>query len=575
MLNLKAKPFNLTQADIQWVQETLAGMDTKTKVGQLFTLVIFNSDLTEMMQELQSIGIKPGGFMARPFPGAMVQQIYRTLQESAEIPLLLAANLEKGGDGIAMDGTAYGTQMQIAATDDETMAYHLGLVAGREGRAVGCNWAFAPVIDIDFNFSNPITNTRTYGSDPERVLRMAHAYMKGIHECGLAVSIKHWPGDGVDARDQHLVTSVNSLSVEEWDASYGKVYKSMIHLGADTVMVGHIMQPAYSRKLRPGIKDTEIMPASLAPELYNDLLREQLGFNGLISSDATSMAGMTVAMPREMAVPHSIAAGCDVFLFALDLKQDFEYMLKGVADGRLTMERLDEAVTRILALKASLKLHTKKQDGMLVPDESALSVLNCAEHRAWAKECADKAVTLVKDTQHILPLSPEKHRRVLLYILGDTGGYMDDSGGGTASSKFVKLLRGNGFDVTQFDYSQAGENMWTRRESSPITQLKENYDLVLYFASLKTASNQTIVRINWAQPMGLDTPKYVKDIPTVFVSVDNPYHLQDVPMVKTFVNGYSSNEFVVEAVVEKLLGKSPFKGINPVDPFCGYWDATL
>ena len=575
MLNLKAKPFNLTQADIQWVQETLAGMDTETKVGQLFHLVVFNPDLTEMMQELQNLGLKPGGFMARPFPGATVQQIYRILQESAEIPLLLAANLEKGGDGIALDGTAYGTQMQIAATDDETMAYHLGLIAGREGRVVGCNWAFAPVIDIDYNFNNPITNTRTYGSDPERVLRMARAYMKGIHENGLAVSIKHWPGDGVDGRDQHLVTSVNSLSVKEWDASYGKVYKGMIDAGADTVMVGHIMQPAYSRKLRPGIQDTEIMPASLAPELSNKLLREQLGFNGLISSDATAMVGMTVAMPREKAVPYSIMAGCDVFLFTIDLKQDYEFMLKGVADGRLTMERLDEAVTRILALKASLKLHTKKREGTLVPDESALSVLNCAEHRAWARECADKAVTLVKDTQHILPLSPEKHKRILLYILGDTGGYMDDTGGGAASSQFVKLLQESGFNVTKFDYSQAGENMWARRESSPITQLKENYDLVLYFASLKTASNQTIVRINWAQPMGLDTPKYVKDIPTVFVSVDNPYHLQDVPMVKTFVNGYSSNEYVVEAVVEKMLGKSPFKGINPVDPFCGYWDATL
>ena len=575
MLNLKAKPFNLTQADIQWVQETLAGMDTETKVGQLFHLVVFNPDLTEMMQELQNLGLKPGGFMARPFPGATVQQIYRILQESAEIPLLLAANLEKGGDGIALDGTAYGTQMQIAATDDETMAYHLGLIAGREGRVVGCNWAFAPVIDIDYNFNNPITNTRTYGSDPERVLRMARAYMKGIHENGLAVSIKHWPGDGVDGRDQHLVTSVNSLSVKEWDASYGKVYKGMIDAGADTVMVGHIMQPAYSRKLRPGIQDTEIMPASLAPELSNKLLREQLGFNGLISSDATAMVGMTVAMPREKAVPYSIMAGCDVFLFTIDLKQDYEFMLKGVADGRLTMERLDEAVTRILALKASLKLHTKKREGTLVPDESTLSVLNCAEHRAWARECADKAVTLVKDTQHILPLSPEKHKRILLYILGDTGGYMDDTGGGAASSQFVKLLQESGFNVTKFDYSQAGENMWARRESSPITQLKENYDLVLYFASLKTASNQTIVRINWAQPMGLDTPKYVKDIPTVFVSVDNPYHLQDVPMVKTFVNGYSSNEYVVEAVVEKMLGKSPFKGINPVDPFCGYWDATL
>ncbi len=573
-LHLDRKPFNLSQQDMAWVQETLAGMDTVTKAGQLFCLVVTSPDPADMLHKLTETGIKPGGFMSRPFPGAMVQGLHRALQDSAEIPLLLAANLEKGGDGIASDGTAYGTQLQIAATDDETMAYRLGLIAGREGRAVGCNWAFAPVIDIDYNYNNPITNTRTYGSDPQRVLRMGRAYMKGIQECGLAVSIKHWPGDGVDGRDQHLVTSVNSLSTEAWDASFGMIYKGMIEDGAETVMVAHIMLPEYSRQLRPGIRDTEILPASLALELNCDLLREQLGFNGLIVSDATPMAGMTAAMPRARAVPALIAAGCDIFLFTMNLKQDFEFMLQGIRDGVITPERLDEAVTRILAFKASMKLHERKHAGTLVPHPGALSILNCAEHRAWAKECADKAVTLVKDTQQLLPLSPEKHKRVLVYVLGDTGGYMDEGGG--VSGIFISRLEAQGFTVTKFDYSQlAGANMWASSlMTDPLGRLKD-YDLVLYFASLKTASNQTIVRINWAQPMGVDVPKFVHEIPTLFVSVDNPYHLQDVPMVKTFINGYSSNEYVIEAVVDKLVGKSSFKGINPVDPFCGLWDARL
>ncbi len=574
MIDLKAKPFNLSNEDIRWVQETLAGMDTPTKVGQLFCLLVKDSDLTGLQTEIKNAGLKPGGFMARPFPGKVAQKMHRTLQAGAEIPLLLAANLEKGGDGIAADGTAYGSQLQIAATDDETMAYRLGLIAGREGRAVGCNWAFAPVIDIDYNFNNPITNTRTYGSKPERVLRLARAYMKGVRENGLAVSIKHWPCDGVDGRDQHLVASVNTMPTEVWDDTFGMVYKGMIDAGAETVMAAHIMQPAYSRKLRPGIKDTEIMPASLAAELNNQLLRQQLGFNGLIVTDATPMAGFTAAMPREKAVPATIAAGCDMFLFTLDLKQDYQFMLKGVADGILSMDRLDEAVTRILALKAALKLPQQQRAGALVPDESALSILNCEEHRAWAGDCADKAVTLVKDTQHILPLTPEKHKRILLYVLGDMGGYMDDSQ--SSSDRFVSRLEENGFIVTKFDYTQfAGANMWSNPLfSDPLGPLKQ-YDLLLYYASLKTASNQTVVRINWAQPMGIDVPKFVHDVPTVFVSVDNPYHLQDVPMVKTFINGYSSNQYIVEAVVDKLLGKSPFKGISPVDPFCGYWDATL
>ncbi|MEI7849897.1 MAG: hypothetical protein WCK35_29155 [Chloroflexota bacterium] len=133
-----------------------------------------------------------------------------------------------------------------------------------------------------------------------------------------------------------------------------------------------------------------------------------------------------------------------------------------------------------------------------------------------------------------------------------------------------------GFEIEKFDYSQlSGANMWANSMmKDPIGRYK-SYDAVIYFASLKTASNQTTVRINWAQPMGFDVPKFVHEIPPQFVSVDNPYHLQDVPMVKTFINGYTSNEHVVEAVVEKLVGNSAFKGINPVDPFCGLWDATL
>ncbi len=574
MINLKEKPFKLSEADIRWVKQTLDSMDLETKVGQLFCLVVKDPDPNETLDEIRQIGIKPGGFMSRPFNGVEVQHLHRTLQEQAEIPLLLAANLERGGDGIALDGTSFGTQLQVAATDDENVAYHLGLVAGREGWAVGCNWAFAPVIDIDLNYHNPITNTRTYGSDPKRVLRMARAYMKGLQECGLAVSIKHWPGDGVDSRDQHLLTSVNSLSAEEWDATFGKIYQGMIDAGAETVMSAHIMQPAYTRKLNPGIQDTEIMPASLSPEMNIQLLRQQMKFNGLVVTDATSMAGMTAAMPRARAVPYCIAAGCDIFLFALNLKQDYEFMLQGVRDGILSLERLDEAVTNILAFKAALKLHERKAAGTLVPDESALAVLNQPEHQAWAQECANQAVTLVKDTQSLLPISIEKHRRILLYVLGDAGGYMDEGGG--INEVFIRQLREAGFEVEKFDYSQlSGMNMWTNTLMvDPLNRLR-NYDLVVYFASLKTASNNTIVRINWAQPMGADVPKFVHDIPTLFISVDNPYHLQDVPMVKTFINGYTSNQYVVNAIVEKLLGKSPFTGINPVDPFCGMWDTRL
>ena len=276
-------------------------------------------------------------------------------------------------------------------------------------------------------------------------------------------------------------------------------------------------------------------------------------------------------MPRERAVPYTIAAGNDIFLFAMDLDEDLAFMREGIRSGILSTKRLDDAVRRILALKASLKLHRRKAEGTLVPDERALEILNCDEHRRWSVECADRAVTLVKDTQHLLPLTVEKHRRILLYVLGDVGGYMDE--GEPSNQVFIERLRAEGFEVDKYDYARhQGANMWAAL-SQPVAHLKQNYDVVLYYASLKTASNQTVVRITWAQPLGFDVPKWISDIPTAFVSVDNPYHLQDVPRVRTFINGYTGSPEIAAAIVDKMLGKSPFRGISPVDPFCGYWDA--
>ena len=229
MIDLKGNPFYLSDKDIAWVEGTLSTMDLTEKVGQLFCPIVMTDDEKVLNRILD--GIKPCGIMFKACKGYLVQKTHRFLQDNSKIPLLIAANLEAGGNGTATDGTKYSNQMGVAATDDEDYAYKLGLIAGREGRAVGINWAFAPVCDIDYNSNNPITNTRTYGSDPERVLRMARSYMRGIHECGLAESVKHFPGDGVDGRDQHLLTSVNSLSTDEWDESYGRVYKGMIEDG--------------------------------------------------------------------------------------------------------------------------------------------------------------------------------------------------------------------------------------------------------------------------------------------------------------------------------------------------------
>ena len=235
------------------------------------------------------------------------------------------------------------------------------------------------------------------------VIERAKQYFDGISESRTVCAIKHFPGDGVDERDQHVVTTWNTLGVEEWHASYGRVYRAMIDHGVQSIMVGHIGAPELSRTFRPGIRDEEILPATLAPELLQDLLRGELGFNGLIVSDASPMVGLTSAMRRRDLVPAAIAAGCDMFLFFRNADEDFGYMLDGYRNGVISEARLQDALERILGLKASLGLHATPREE-LVPRPEALSVVGSAAHRAIAAEIADKTVTLVKDTQGNLPL---------------------------------------------------------------------------------------------------------------------------------------------------------------------------
>jgi beta-N-acetylhexosaminidase len=562
--SMRKAPFTLDDAGIAWVESTLAGLSTKDKVGQLFCSIGMNFTEAGLDETLKVL--TPGGIMYRPCKTEEAVAFSNLLRQKIKIPMLIAANLERGGNGIVVEGTQLGSPLEIAATGDVTMAGKLGEVCGSEGAAVGANWAFAPIIDIDYNFRNPITNIRTFGSDPERVKNMGVAYVEAVQSHGVAASIKHFPGDGRDERDQHLVTSVNDFSVEEWDATYGEAYKASIAAGAMTVMVGHIMQPAYSRALRPEQADADILPASLAPEIMGDLLRGKLGFNGLVVTDATTMLGFTIPMPRSKSVPGSIAAGADVFLFTRNLEEDFGFMMDGVEDGTVTPARLDAAVARVLGLKAALKLHTPRPE---LTVEAAQKVVGCAEHQAWSKECADEAITLVKEEPGVLPLSPERFKRILYVPIESAQGVAYSVRAGACAAIREKLVA-EGFEVEDFVPKSFFEGSIEKS-----TDFIEKYDAILYVANMSTKSNQTQVRIEWAQPMGANGPFYIASIPTIFVSVENPYHLIDVPRIKTFINTYNSNDNVLDAVVEKLVGRSEFKGKSPVDAFCGRWDTHL
>ena len=328
--DLRTNPFYLDEEQIRWVHTTLASMSDEEKIGQLFLPISYSGDENYLRYELLRFHI--GGLLFKTSPAREIRSALEFMQANSRIPLLCAANLEFGSTGFIEEGTMFGQQMAIGATDDPEHAYRMGYVSCKEAASVGCNFAFAPVSDPDLNWRNPIVNVRSYGKDPDKVLEMCRAYKRGADENHVAVSVKHFPGDGVDEVDQHLLVSVNTMTLDEWESVYSRIYRGLIADGAMSFMAGHIDFPAWRcRKDPDGPKDT--VPATQSYELMTELLRGHLGFNGLIITDATPMVGYNCSMKRSDAVPLTIQAGADMFLFNKDLAEDFEYMADGILYG--------------------------------------------------------------------------------------------------------------------------------------------------------------------------------------------------------------------------------------------------
>jgi len=568
MNKYEKKPFYLSNEDIKWVENRYNEMSLEEKIGQLFCLVVYGYDENYFSYIINNLKI--GSLMFRPMPKNELIKSVSYLQNNSKLPLLISANIESGGCGIIEGGTKLQSPLGIAATNDSDYAGILGEVCGLEGAACGVNWDFAPIVDIDKNFRNPITNTRTFGSDEYRVAIFSSKFINKLQNQGVAACAKHFPGDGVDERDQHLVTSVNDLSCEEWDDSYGKVFDECIDHGVKSIMVGHISLPNYSKKLNPNLLDEDILPASLSYEITTTLLKDKLGFNGLVVTDATAMAGMNIALPRNLLVPTAIAAGSDIFLFTKNMDEDFRYMREGIENGTITKERLKDAVMNVLAFKASLSLHKKKKDELCPNEKNINKIVACQKHKDYEKLCADKSITIIKEEAGILPISTNKYKSVLVYDISGGANSVGYGADACACDRFIKKLNDKGYFVEKFTPYRGMEGLMVSYE-----EFTKKYDLIIYIANLATKSNQTVVRIEWSNPMGANVPIYMNRVPTVFISLENPYHLLDVPRVKTYINTYSSSDIVLDSLIQKLEGKSKFCGMSPVDAFCGKWDTKL
>ena len=564
---LEKAPYHLSKGQIDWVYTTLNGMSEEQKIRQIFCTIAY----TDNEEYLKGIAAGEfGGLMCRTMKAEELLNLTTVLQQNSKVPFLIAGNMEAGMNQCCETGTREGCPMAIAATGEVKYAAELGRIIGEEADALGMNWAFAPVIDVDLNWRNPITNTRTFGSDAAQVAEMGAAYVEALQKHGVAASIKHFPGDGVDERDQHLVTSINSLDADTWMDTYGAAYKKCIDAGALTVMAGYIMQPAWSRKLNPALKDEELLPGALSKELLTDLLRGILGFNGTIITDSSAMAGLGCAMARKDALPACINAGCDMILFAKNMEEDLQYIRTALVSGVISRERLDEAVVRVLALKAALKLPEKRQSGTIAGNADKIAdTVGVGEHLSVSREVADKSITLVKEEPGILPLTPERYPRLLIYPK-EAGATDLAFGAESRINAVVDRLKQAGFEVTVFKPSKGFEGI-----EAPMSAVTDHYDALIYVANLATKSNQTVVRLEWAQPMGADCPIFIHEVPNIFISLENPYHLVDVPRIRTYINTYGSTDEILDELVSKLTGRSSFKGKSPVDAFCGMWDTRL
>lgn len=547
---LTGAPFNLNGAARHWVALTRDSMTLEEKVAQLFVLSSRGDDAKEQARIKQ---LRPGGITRFFGPdGAAERDRIAALQADADIPLLVSADLEGSRMSLPF-GTQLPNPLALAAIDDLATTRNIARIMAEEARAIGVNWSFTPVIDINAAFRSPIVATRSFGSDIGTIERHALTQIAAFQELGVAATVKHWPGEGFDDRDQHLVTTINPQTMPEWDASFGRLYRASIAAGVKCVMSAHIALPAYMQAHDPDPGVDAFCPASVNRRLNIDLLRGKLGFDGLIVSDASEMAGLGAWMPLRDGKVQIIAGGCDMILFSRTPEDDMAAVLAAVRDGTISLARLDDAITRILALKASLNLH--RQAG---PDARFALATPAAARLADAAIAA--APTLVKDTQNLFPISPESHRRVLIC----SGGIVSPLHGAPAPMVLPGLLAERGFDVTMYE---------------PGTLVSpDQFDLMLYLFGEETLLTRGRIFLDWAKlagDFGASMQRHWHAIPTALISFGYPYYLYDAPRVPTCINAYCTLDAMQEAVVALMTGSGEFTAGNPVDPFCGLPDARF
>lgn len=439
----------------------------------------------------------------------------------------------ENGCGMMIKGlTPFPYMMSLGCANDEKLAYEYGKATAMEAKTTGANTTFSPVCDLNLNWRNPLVNVRGISDDVDRAVPLLRAVIRGMQDHGLGACAKHFPGDGVDWRDQHIITTVNSLPMEKWWATYGRVFAEMIEEGVSMIMPGHIALPAYT-----GDK----MPATLSKKLMTDLLKGEMGFKGVIVSDATNMGGFAGYFETKTeAEVACFAAGCDLILWPTDAYIDA--VVAAIESGRIPMSRLDDAIARIQAIK-----------DRYIPADDAYPELT-AQEKAYVKDVGRRvgelSITLVKNESGLLPLT-DKPKKVLVCTT------CNHAQGEPAAERLCREIEARGAQVT---------HLKEMPKLAEFERMAKDADLIVYAFYSRSFRPVGPVDFSGVKTLFLSNGWKVPQDKAVYVSFGSPYFVEQYfERSKQVVNAYSMMEDSAVGFVRALYGEVPFTQDSPVN----------
>ncbi|MGD9587992.1 MAG: glycoside hydrolase family 3 protein [Pyrinomonadaceae bacterium] len=543
-------------------------MTVDEKVGQLIHVGInarFANQQSAFFKDLQRhvVENKIGGIIFFGAPIYETTHIANRMQEAAKYPLLMSLDAETGIGMRFEDATNFPWAMAVTATGNPDFARRMGVITGREARAIGIQHIFAPVLDVNNNAGNPVINVRSFGEDPEDVARFGVAFAEGIQSQKVIATAKHFPGHGDTNIDSHRGLPIIELPRARLDSLELLPFRRAVEAGIGSIMVAHIALPQIDpEEIRP-LKDYQggdaeagaeivsekaFIPATLSAKVQTEILRKELGFKGLIVSDAMSMSGLTLYFTQEEAGVRAFLAGTDI----LEKPENVDAMLRGlkaaVASGRIPMSRLDESVTRQIAWKHELGLFKER----ITPLDQIDRIVSSPDVGQLADEIANAAVTLVRQSEGDLPLDRTKK----IAVIGISNGF----DGGAVMNPLAGALRTNGLRFTQ-GYLQ--ENSLQQNVAAARKAVGEADVVIvgLYGRVRSGAANSVGIPENGAAILreALAANKTV-----IGVSFGNPYILSSFPEMKNYVVAYGDMPSLQRASARALLGMQPFTGKLPI-----------